>query len=108
VPVTGGAQAVAFVGNVVDDCDVGEGETGRVLDPRRAGGRWFRCVVARGLAGGASPAATERGSEERPIRWVASWLADHASATLAASPNIASAAHKVARRVTAGRYSPAG
>lgn len=58
---------------------------------------------------GARPVATDRGSEERPTRWPAIWLAAQASAALTAMPSTAATAVATDRRVI-GRagYAQAG
>jgi hypothetical protein len=48
-----------------------------------------RCAGARRAAAGARPLATDSGSEARPIRCPASWLADHATAAAATIPSSA-------------------
>jgi hypothetical protein len=48
---------------------------------------------------GARALATDRGSEERPTRWPASWLAAQASAALTAMPSTAATAVATDRRV---------
>jgi hypothetical protein len=59
--------------------------------------------------GGARPVATERGSEERPTRWPAIWLAAQASAALTAMPSTAATAVATARLVMGrARYAWAG
>jgi hypothetical protein len=45
------------------------------------------------ISRGASPLATESGSEAMPIRWLAIWLADHARAAVATMPSRAAPAH---------------
>jgi hypothetical protein len=53
--------------------------------------------------------ATDSGSEARPTRWPASWLASHASTADTAMPNTAATAVAMVRLVTgAERYGPMG
>lgn len=136
--LAGGAwgAAAAFVAALVVVCGelAGAGElvTGRgavVVDGAELGaavllvaaGCWRRRVTRRSslrcagrVAGdeatrGASPVATESGSDERPTRWPPSWLAAQASAALTAMPSTAATAVAIDRRVMArGRYAPAG
>jgi hypothetical protein len=71
----------------------------------------WRVDVRRGVEGtwGARPVATASGSEERPTRWPASWLAAQASDTLTAMPSTAAAAVATDRLVMArARYAWAG
>ena len=57
---------------------------------------------------GARPVATESGSEERPTRWPASWLAAQASDALTAMPSTAATAVATDRLVMArARYAGA-
>jgi hypothetical protein len=49
---------------------------------------------------GTSPAATDAGSEESPIRWPATWLASHATEALATIPSNAPAITSAVRRIT--------
>lgn len=79
------------------------------LEPPTAGpvrglfaGRWDRLGRAafRTDGGGASPAATDSGSDESPMRWPARVLADHATTALLAIPRRATLTQRAVRRFT--------
>ena len=103
-----GAVLVAGSGAVV--VDAAELDAAAVLDtagrrvarrssPRRAG-----LVAGDEATWGASPVATESGSDERPTRWPPSWLAAQASAALTAMPSTAATAVAIDRRVADLRF----
>ncbi len=79
---------------------------GRGADPLRCfGAARLVGILARG---GASPDATDSGSEDSPMCWLASRVADHATPALNAIPSNAPI-HNAARRLIVGRrYSAPG
>jgi hypothetical protein len=99
----GGTVAVEGVAGWLEAVGAGAGAAAGDRGTRRVclGGR---CFAGRGgrVAGrliGASSVATESGSEDRPIRWPASWLADQANAAVSTIPSIAAATETNVRRV---------
>ena len=91
VRVTVGA-AVALLAALLGCCRAGRRERVLTVLPAR----------------GASPDATDRGSEDSPMCWLASRVADQATAALNAIPSNA-AIHSAARRLMVGRrYSALG
>ncbi len=71
----------------------------------RAPGAWPRRVVpaceSAGEPAGARPPATDSGSEVRPIRWPAIWLADHAIVAVATIPSSAAVDQMIVRCIIA-------
>jgi hypothetical protein len=51
------------------------------------------------VGAGASPLATDSGSELKPMRWPAIWLADHAIVAVTTIPSNAAEAHMIVRCV---------
>lgn len=89
-PVTGAAEAGG---------DIGGASAAATALPRGSPGCAAAFVTGVGVRG-ARFETTESGSEPRPILWVASWLADQATAALAAIPSSAATIQIRLRRST--------
>jgi hypothetical protein len=88
---------------------LGTAGRGRRAGPERSSPRRVDVRAGVDWTWGARPVATASGSEERPTRWPASWLAAQASDTLTAMPSTAAAAVATDRLVIArARYAWAG
>ena len=108
-PVTEGAGRAVVGGEFRVLVVRGAGERRRRATADRSSPRWTGVAAPVGAVRGARPVATERGSEERPTRWPASWLAAQASVALTAIPRTAATAVATDRRVIGrGGYARSG